>query len=49
MQAHRASERRPELKQDAHAVLACDTVHLTKYFIKIYIKKLKSACFRVVL
>lgn len=42
MQACRATECRPELKQDAHAVLARDTVHLTKYFIKIRIKKLKT-------
>lgn len=42
MQASRASECRPELKQDARAVLARDTVHLTKYFIKICIKELKT-------
>lgn len=42
MQACRAKECRPELKQDAGAVLACDTVHLTKYFIKICTNKLKT-------
>lgn len=42
MQACRASESRPELKQDARTAFAHDTVHLTKYFIKIWFKKLKT-------
>lgn len=49
MQACRASECRPELKQDARAVFARDTVHLTKYFIEICIKKLKTRAFLSVL